>query len=241
MILYNTIHPEDYTMGRNILKRSILKNGTEPDGKPRPVQRNAALIRLAVLVPHRDSRRLAEARRSSLFAAGFTGAWSFPAVAPLARLSRPLTAPELKALAASLREAVLAGGRDGRIATGEPADLQCPGVDGGLEGALRFWGPSLDLPVPAWEDIRAIETAESPAGMSSVYSPFSAAVLCAALVPGGVPPGVSLPVIPALSFRAAAVANMAVIPLTAGAAGYSFRWRIGPLFWLPKQPAKRGF
>jgi hypothetical protein len=148
-----------------------------------------------------------------------------------------LTAPELKALAAFLKGAALAGGRDGgrpgRIVTGKTAEVPCPcleaGADGGLDGALRFWGPVLNLPVPAWGDISAVESAGPP-----VYSPFPAAVLCAALVPDGVPPGVSLLVMPALSFRAAAVANMAVVPLAAGAAGYSFRWRIGPLFWLPK-------
>ncbi|MDR0387296.1 MAG: hypothetical protein LBH57_04595, partial [Treponema sp.] len=118
----------------------------EPGGKRRPPPRNASLLRLAVLVPHRDSRRLAEACRPSLFAAGLTGAWSFPAVAPLARLSRPLTAAELKTLALSLRDATLAGGRDGRIVTGAPAAVHCPGANNGPEGALRFWGPALNLP-----------------------------------------------------------------------------------------------
>jgi hypothetical protein len=193
----------------------------------RQERRNSGLLRLVVLVPHRDSSRFLEARRSSLFAAGLLGAWSFPIAAPLARLSRPLTAGELKALAAYLREASLAGGRDGRIAAGEAAEVQCPG---GTEGPLRFWGPSLNLPVPAWEDICAPAPASDP-----VYRPFPAAVLCAALTPGGLSPSPPLPALPAFSFRAAAAANMAIRPLAQGAAGYSFRWRIGPLFWLPKK------
>jgi hypothetical protein len=188
------------------------------------------LLRFAVLVPHRDSRRLVEVCRPSLFAAGLQGARSFPAVVPLARLSRPLTASELKALAAFLKEAALAGGRDGRIGAGKPVDVPCPGADGGM----RFWGPVLDIPVPAWEDIRAPEPSRRDPRSEPVYSPFSAAVLCAALTPGGVPPAVSLPALPAFSFRAAAAANMVIAPLVPGAAGYSFRWKIGRLFWLPK-------
>jgi hypothetical protein len=207
-----------------------LKTGTGSGGG----RRGSGVFRFAVLVPHRDSRRLVEACRPSLFAAGFLGAWSFPAAAPLARLSRPLTAPELKALAFSLREASLAGGRDGRIASGEPADLPCPGAGGALEGAFRFWGPVLDLPVPAWQDICPPETFPG----DPAYTPFPSAVLCAALIPGGLPPGASPPVLPALSFRAAAAANLAIRPLASGTPGYSFRWRIGPLFWLPKKRRK---
>jgi hypothetical protein len=197
-------------------------------------QYGAGLLRLAVLVPHRDSRRLVEVCRPSLFAASLPGAWSFPTVVPLARLSRSLTASELKALAASLKEAAKAGGRDGRIGAGKPIDVPCPGTDGGPEGALRFWGPVLDLPVPAWGDIRAPEPSRREPRSAPVYSPFSAAVLCAALTPGGVPPAVSLPALPVFFFRAAAVANMVIAPLVPGAAGYSFRWKIGRLFWLPK-------
>jgi len=38
---------------------------------------------------------------------------------------------------------------------------------------------------------------------------------------------------PALSFRAAAVANLAIRPLAGGEAGFSFEWKIGPPEWLP--------
>jgi hypothetical protein len=209
-----------------------LKPHAEPGRKGPSGRRKAGLLRFAVLVPHRDSRRLVTACRPSLFAAGLPGAWSFPAVAPLARLSRPLAASELKTLAAFLREATL--GRGGWITAGEPADIPSPGSDGGLEGPLRFWGPVLDLPVPAWRDIRASESAQP----ETVYCPFPAAVLCFALTPGGVPPSLPLPALPALSFRAAAAAAMTIRPLAAGAQGYSFHWKIGPLFWLPKKPPR---
>ncbi|MDR0760205.1 MAG: hypothetical protein LBF74_08855 [Treponema sp.] len=179
-----------------------------------------ALRRYVVLVPHRDSRRLVEAVRPALFAAGLWGARSFPAVAPLARVSRPLTAAELKALAASLREAA----RDGKITAGEAAEIEEEG-----DGGLRFWGPLLDLP-PA--DLSGAEA----------YRLFSQVVLCAALTPGGVPPGPPLPALPVFAFRAAAVANLAIRPLAVGEAGYSFRWKVGPLFWLPQKspPVCRG-
>jgi hypothetical protein len=213
---------------------------TNTGGGDREGRRNPGLLRFLVLVPHRDSRRLLEALRPSLFAAGLVGAWSFPAVAPLARLSRPLTARELKVLAASLREASLAEGRDGRIVTGEAAEVPCPGADDGP----RFWGPVLNLPVPSWPDICAPETARPETAKRTLadpaYIPFPAAVLCAALTPGGLPPAPPLPALPVLSFRAAAAANMALVPLAAGVAGYSFRWRIGPLFWLPKKRPGRG-
>ncbi|MDR0376532.1 MAG: hypothetical protein LBH70_01935 [Spirochaetaceae bacterium] len=205
-----------------------MKFNAEPDRKRPRAQRKADLLRFAVLVPHRDSRRLLDARRRSLFAAGLLGAWSFPSVAPLARLSRPLAAQELKSLAALLGKMTMARGRRGMFVAGQPVEVSCPGA----EEALRFWGPVLD-PNPSrriWQDIRV------PA--ETGCNPFPLAVLCAALTPDGIPAGLSLPApLPVFSFRAAAVANMIFRPLAQGAAGFSFRWKIGPLFWLPKKRA----
>jgi len=91
--------------------------------------------------------------------------------------------------------------------------------------AYRFRGPALDLPPPDWSRI-----APAP-----VCRPFPVLVLCAALANDGEPePETALPALPALSFRAAAVANMIIKALPSGAAGYSFKWRIGKLFWLPR-------
>jgi hypothetical protein len=203
----------------NRLQSLLLTLGIAETGSGhRPARRGGGLFRFVVLVPHRDSRRLVEACRPALFAAGLHGAWSFPAAAPLARLSRPLTPPELKALAASLRRAALDNGRAGKITAGESAEEECPRFtdDAGNAPPLRFWGPALDLPVPG-----------GPAGL-----PMGRAILCAALIPGGLP--AALPALPAFSFRAAAVANLTVKPLPQGAALYSFRWRIGRLYWLPR-------
>lgn len=209
---------------------------TEPhDGYP-PARRGGDPFRFAVLVPHRDSSRLVEACRPSLFAAGFYGAWSFPVVTPLARLRRPLTPPELKALAASLRQATLNNGQAGKITTGEPEEAECPCLtdDAGAGGGpgsglrLRFWGPVLNLPVPNGPELRPWE--------APVYIPMSKTILCAALTPDGLPAaaGPNNAALPAVSFRAAAVANLTLKPLPQGAAGYSFRWRLGPLYWLPR-------
>ncbi|MDR1025311.1 MAG: hypothetical protein LBL56_06240 [Treponema sp.] len=203
----------------NQLRPLLLTLGIAETGSGhRPARRGGGLFRFAVLVPHRDSRRLVEACRPALFAAGFHGAWSFPAAAPLARLNRPLTPPELKALAASLRQATLDNGQAGKITAGESAEEECPcfADDAGSAPHLRFWGPVLNLPVPG-----------GPDGL-----PMGRAILCAALTPDGLPAAV--PALPAVSFRAAAVANLTVKPLPQGAAGYSFRWRLGQLYWLPR-------
>jgi hypothetical protein len=173
----------------------------------------------AVLIPHRDSRRLLENYRSSLFAAGCRGAYSFPALAPLAALTRPRKPPELKALASFLREAALKNEKSGKIAAAAAmTEVQSPADPGGF----RFRGLALDLQPPDWTRI-----APDP-----VYRPFPVPALCAALAGDG-EPKTALPAPPFIAFRAAAVANMAIKALPSGATGYSFKWRIGKLFWLP--------
>ncbi|MDR3145901.1 MAG: hypothetical protein LBU21_06460, partial [Treponema sp.] len=85
--------------------------------------RNSPFLRFVVLIPHRDSQRALWEYRRRLFAAGLDGAWSFPALAPLALVSRPCDPGELKALARSLRDLTLSGGGDGRIDAGPGAVL----------------------------------------------------------------------------------------------------------------------
>jgi hypothetical protein len=168
-------------------------------------------LRFLILIPHRDGGRPLKDLSRRLFAAGFPGAYSFPAAAPLALLSRPLTKPELRTAAAALRETSLKS--RGIITAGKPARVRCSG--------LSFYGPALDLAAP-----------ELPPG--GIRFQFPLLTLCAALIPGDefpenhVPPG-----FPPFSFRAAAVANMILIPLDAGAPGYSYTWKIGVPRWLP--------
>ncbi|MDR1307662.1 MAG: hypothetical protein LBK74_08830 [Treponema sp.] len=173
---------------------------------------------LAVLVPHRDCLPLLDEYRRALFAAGLAGAWSFPPVAPIALLRAPLPAGTLKALAAELRR--LLGNR--KIVPGPAAECVAPGKTGGA-GGLRLFGPVLDLPrLPPAEE--TLFSWEKPVLAPAVLDPRE-----------GVPDNRISP--PALSFRAAALANLVLRPASCGEAGYSFAWETGPLFWLPKTAA----
>jgi hypothetical protein len=178
---------------------------------PAPV----TVLRFAVLIPHRDSLKALETLSRRLFAAGFSGAFSFPQAAPLALLSRPLSRGELGDLAAALRES--SAERGGIITAGPGAAASLPDPWG-----FTLWGPRLDLAIPAIP--------------GAVYR-FPFPVLCAALTgtDGPAPPG------PAgreglfpLCFRAAAVANMSLSALETGEPGYSFAWKLGEPRWLPR-------
>jgi hypothetical protein len=178
---------------------------------------------LAVLVPHRDMEGPLKAQSRFLFASGLPGARSFPHVVPLGILSRPLTAAELRSLGAAIRAETLKEGRDGRFCLGKPVLVPCPPFP-------AFYGPALDLNppeasprIPPWKPLR----------------PFPAFALCTSLVTpadegrltkAGEPP----PLSPSW-FRAAALANMAVRPIPAGAGdwSYSLSWKLGLLRWLP--------
>ncbi|MDR0668738.1 MAG: hypothetical protein LBF95_01535 [Treponema sp.] len=175
---------------------------------------------LAVLVPHRDSRKVLRERSAELFAAGFWGAWSFPQVAPLALLHSPLPAAELGELARNLRALTLAGGRDGTLHPGAEAILPLAGLP---EGAALY-GPQLD-PQPRPEVFTGAaahlkELFPAPLVACAVLGPEDPREIPAARNP------------PARDFRAAAVANLSYRPIAAG--GYSYAWRIGELHWLPK-------
>jgi len=90
--------------------------------------------RWVVLVPHRDIAPHLEKRRAALFAAGLAGAFSLPAVIPLAVTERPLSGDELKALARGARAAL--GGR-----MLEAGPWQSAGA-----GGITVYGPSYTLP-----------------------------------------------------------------------------------------------
>jgi hypothetical protein len=188
---------------------------------------------------------LLRAWSGALFAAGVYGAWSFPWAAPLAILSRPLSAGELKHCARALREQSLAGSNDGKIKTGPAACAAFPaGCFGAAEGSAALFGPVFDIAVPS---------GLFPARVSGkIIRRFSPPVLGSALVWGSAPAQNALPGPPELSFRAAALANMIFRPLGAGDGGgdisiggadtqigdCSFEWKIGKLYWLP--PVRSG-
>jgi hypothetical protein len=178
--------------------------------------------RFVILIPGRDTEKLLDEYRAALFAKGFYGAYSFPLAAPLAELSSPFNRNELKELAGNIRKLSMAHG--GKISgTGTS-------VNNGF-GELSFFGPLLNISIT--EELFP-ETARDKIIPSVPGRSFLPQVLCVSLVHSGENP---LPIEgPALSFRAAALANLAIRSLS-GAAGealpYSFEWKMGEPVWLP--------
>jgi hypothetical protein len=177
-----------------------------------------------VLVPHRDVRLVLRNYSADLFKAGIAGAYHFPWAAPLAVLSHPFNADELKHCARCIREA--AGGD--KIGTVEAATA-FPALGQTVEGCALF-GPRLDL---------AITPNAFGSGASKVTGLFSPPVIGTCLMPETS----TLPPPPQLSFRAAAVANMFWRPLRASAGVRSdgvigYKWKIGKLYWLPSVKKK---
>jgi len=192
--------------------------------------------RLLVLVPHRDVRLPLRSWSGELFAAGIPGAWSFPRVAPLAALTRALSADELKSMARALRERLRESG--GVFRAGPPALAPLPFAPDGKP--VFAFGPVLE---PAGQDALfafgpAPENSARDAFFGGRVSPvrrITPAVLGAALLHG--PPPAGFPEPPRVSFRASALAVARFRPLYAGnrsGDGLSLEWEIGKLYWLPK-------
>ncbi|MDR2143814.1 MAG: hypothetical protein LBP29_05545 [Treponema sp.] len=190
----------------------------------------------AVLVPHRNAVFVIEKFRQQIFAAGLDGAFSFPAAAPLALLSRPLSGGELKTAAVELRK-LLGGGKFVLSALPEnslpkksplgesppelPAALRCTGSP----ERLSFFGPCLDMPFPPLPESAVLTRWEKPFLAPAVLGRGGAE--CVRV------PADKLPSPPELSFRAAALANLAIRPAGNGEAEYSYAWEMGRLYWLP--------
>jgi hypothetical protein len=176
--------------------------------------------RFIILIPARDTQKLLHEYQDALFTNGFYGAYSFPPVAPLAELSSPFNRDELKELAGNIRKLTLA--RDGKISSAESC------LKSGF-GEYSFFGPRLDFPA----DPPAIEELLSATAGGKIIRVFSPPVLCAALARPGETRSPKEE--PTLSFRAAALANLALRPLpgTGDAPAYSFEWKMGEPVWLP--------
>ena len=193
-------------------------------------------FRFIILVPHRDAGNLLNKYREKIFASGFYGACSFPLAAPLARVSKPFSGEELKELARNIRS--LTKDTDGRILSTGTALVRCSGHPQavGQEGAdstatnfeqMSFFGPLLNLP--------AEEGIFPPPARAKILMSFLPPILCASLVAPEVSPmrGEFPAQEEALSFRAAALANLVIRPLASGDPNYSLEWKMGPLIWLP--------
>jgi hypothetical protein len=183
------------------------------------------VLRFIALVPHRDSGRLLRAYSRRLFAAGLAGAFSFPGVAPLAVVSRPFTVQELKDLAVKLRGLSSMDGRDGKIATEKAGTVAYPDSLGTLGTGLFIFGPVLDVPV--------LPLAAFP--LDTVVYRFPLLILCAALAGKNdrvlIDKAHDIPAAPSFFFRAAALTNMVLRPLSKD--GESFEWKTGVSRWLP--------
>ena len=179
-------------------------------------------LRLLVLIPHRDSRKILRLLSPEFFRRGFYGAWSFPQAVPLAVLSEPFTEEELKECARKLRVLNTAKREEGRIGTGDMTTAVLPRQGGaGKSGEdLLIAGPSLDLAVPELFS----------AGEDKVLYRVSPVIFGAVLIRKD--DGIPDIRIPPFFFRAAALANMIYRPLDDS--GCSFRWRIGKPAWLPR-------
>ena len=201
-------------------------------------------LRLLVLVPHRDVRRQLRTWSASLFNNGLSGAWSFPWVAPLAKLNRPLSAEELKRLARSLRKEVnLAGmpeiantsrkGAETHRTFGSRTRSFFRGGDQGVSVVVNQDGHGSEalsvfgLPL----DISLSDSFFNDTG-GAVISPISPLVLGSAVLHSTF--HIPHSTFPKISFRAAALANMSYRVLASGN-GLYFDWKIGPLHWLPKR------
>ena len=192
--------------------------------------------RFIILIPHRDSLKPLEEYRRKLFAIGIPGAYSFPAAAPLASVSRPFSRDELKELARNIRSLTIEN--DGKIITQAagsnfPASFHTEARRSQRHreraGDFPFFGPLLAL--------RIDENAFPETALPKILRVFSHPMLCAALVepvPSAPPCLRERLEEPVLSFRAASLANLAIRPLSSGDPDYSFEWKIGPPVWLPK-------
>ena len=181
-------------------------------------------MKLLVLVPHHEARLPLRYWSASLFSAGLPGAWSFPWLAPLACLNRSLSPDELKRLALTLRQQINENG--GKFITGSPALTAFPGIDPGSK-TLSIFGLKLNI------DLSGIFNKPDNNALKVLFSP---PLIGAGILYGTLPE--YLPTPPEVSFRAAALANMSLRPLSQDKGGqdnYSFEWRIGQLHWLPKK------
>ena len=176
--------------------------------------------RFIILIPHRDTQRLLDIYRGNLFAAGYYGARSFPASAPLAAVSGPFSQEELKALGRNMREALLRN-------TNGRGMIQCKGsTTTGFGGKFTFFGPLLSI---------SMEEGLFPgSAQNKILQIMNPPVLCAALVEDPETAISRAPEAPDMSFRAAALANLTIRALPSGAQGYSWEWETSPLVWLPK-------
>ena len=179
---------------------------------------NRTAQKFLVLVPHKDVRSLLRKSREEQLKNGLTGVYSFPLASPVAEVSEEFTAEELKYAARSLRE--ITGGET--IKAAEETSVEF--LSGKENPAL--WGLRLNINLPDkifGEYSKKIKKIFTPLVIGSLLIPENIKQQFCAFTSQE-----------ALSFRAAAVANMSWKPFhTEG--GIAYKWKIGKLAWLPKK------
>jgi hypothetical protein len=179
---------------------------------------------MLALVPHRDARLPLRAWSADLFASALPGAWSFPQIAPIAALSRPLVAAELKSLARLLREHICKNG--GKFTAGQTSCTALP-----VYGRQVFvCGLELDIGLPDC-------FFDSISEMISPIKPLTIGAAIKDIEPFSKAPSFRPQTCPQISFRAAALANMSyrITSLGENQEGCMCEWGIGELYWLPKK------
>ena len=197
-------------------------------------------VQLLALVPHRDVRLVLQRWSAALFAAGLPGAWSFPWVAPLATLKRPLAAAELKTIAKSMRKDMESGNQGSGIRDrGEWfANIEgCQHIPIPDNSPQSPSDPRSPIPVPYSIlgiplNLKLSETFFEPI-IEAIDFHCAKPVLGAAVLDGALPDDLKgkLPEPPPISFRVAALANM-FYRIENDA---FFSWKIGTLHWLPRK------
>ena len=162
-----------------------------------------------VLVPHREIRA---ALRKFCETLEIKGVYPFPWVTPLAVLSKPLKADELKQIAASLRK------KTEKFNTKEPKVITFS-VD---ETDFSLLGPELDFEIEPEITNNSMRTIEKPV-LGMYLIPKNNTKLQNKILD-------SIKNFSKLSFRAAAAANMYFYRNTKD----SYVWKIDKLHWLPK-------
>jgi len=175
-----------------------------------------------VLVPHQDARAELQKYSDSMIKNGLSGVYSFPHAAPLASLLKPLNVNELKQTARSLRDYA---GKEKFLAAETSV---CEFNTGGEK--MNLFGPRLNLKNP----LNVYNNGHKK--IDKFDSFFSEVIIGSFLLPKTSEQSrilLQLQINKEISFRAAAIANMAICPVTINdESGY--KWKIGKLCWLPR-------
>ncbi|MDR0513428.1 MAG: hypothetical protein LBG93_10100, partial [Treponema sp.] len=144
---------------------------------PHKLSHKREVFRYIILVPHRDSLKPFADYRRRLFAAGFSGAHSFPLAAPLACVSRRFSENELKELSVNIRK--LTENSNGKISGGANGIVHCS------KSGLSFFGSRFDVFLQEAYESSLSQPGENivpKTAAAKIISVFPTPVLCASLL-----------------------------------------------------------